>query len=198
MSNPGQKWNLKYQRILMYSEKGMSNTEIGTKLSLSPFTVSHIKGSDEFLIRQTNFRRSVIEQVQGVFEKRAKNAAKQVCDLMKSGTSADKVKLEAAKDILDRIGYKPIEIVETRKREYTPQEVLSALSTVHELETTMDRLDKRSSRYVLDNPTRDKAELDAENAEKASQAKKDLKNETADPASSDRPKTEPEKPILPL
>ena len=104
MSKVGQRWTLKYQRILMYSEKGMSNNEIASKLSLNPHTVSHIKGSDEFLIRQTNFRRSVIEQVQGVFEKKAKKAAQQVCNIMKAGTAQDKVKLDAARDILDRIG----------------------------------------------------------------------------------------------
>jgi hypothetical protein len=75
-------------------------------------------------------------------ERASLHAAKTITTLLtrrkkmdRTGLSEMKLKFEAAKDVLDRIGLKPREVVETIERNYTTEEITSAMDTMKELTT---------------------------------------------------------------
>lgn len=97
--------------ILSYSLYGLSNAEIGIALTLSEDRVIAIKESEFYLELKNevlaNIKTSQANEVKGFLEQNAMSAAKATVDLLDS--EDEKVKLLAAKDVLDRTGHKPKE-----------------------------------------------------------------------------------------
>jgi len=142
-------WTAIHHRVLYMTLKGQTAMEIAKRVGMSKHWVEDVRGLPEFKTRKEKALRSIIEQVQEIFESKGKMAAKNIVRIAKQGELKDRVQLEASKDILDRIGYKPVQIIENRQRLYTPQEIESAKGTVKELEDTLVRLERKDSVYIL-------------------------------------------------
>ncbi len=147
-------WNGKYQRILIYAEKGASVDEIAKKEGMHPGSVYRIMNDPRFQTRRSVLEEKLGEKARAVFEAHAIQAAKKIVTIAKTGKSEDRIKFDAAKEVLYQVGVKPVEVIETRKREYSPEEVLSALAAVREIEAITNRVNDGGSKFILPDETK--------------------------------------------
>lgn len=143
-------WSGLYQRILIMYEQGKSPKEISEYLGMYPTSVSRIINRDNFISRRLAFEEKIVDKVRAQFETKALTAAKKICDLAHTGKPEQKIQLEAAKEVLYQIGCKPPEVIETRHREYTPEELQSSLNVAREMEAIADTLSSVKSPYVIE------------------------------------------------
>ncbi len=142
-------WSGKYQKILIYAEQGMSKKDIAAKVGMNVKSVYRAMTSDKFTKRKEDFEDKIATKARAVFEEHAIQAAKKIVSIAKGGKAEDRIRFDASKEVLYQVGVKPVEVIETRKREYTPEEILSALGTVKELEAVIDRITDKDSQFVL-------------------------------------------------
>jgi hypothetical protein len=104
--------------VLSYTLFGLDDEEIAIATGLSANQVGRIKISDPYTQMHEAIVRTVLDSetdvVRELFVKNAKNAAHVVVRAMEEGTRADR--MAAAKDILDRSGHRPADVVEHRHR----------------------------------------------------------------------------------
>ena len=100
-------------------------------------------------------KETVQDKVRLLFERNLMKAAKTVIDICKNGTPNSKIRFEAAKEILYQSGLKPVDVVETRERLYTPEEITSAHATAKEVEQIFEKLTGGTSRFLVSDVTSD-------------------------------------------
>jgi hypothetical protein len=93
------------------------------------------------------------EKARKLFEDKAVEAAQKIISISQQGKPEERLQFDASKEILYQVGVKPIEVIETRKREYTPEEIESALEVTREIEAIADRLGKSKSQFLLEETT---------------------------------------------
>lgn len=102
--------------VLLYYLIGLSLEETAIALKLSEEQVARIRMSDAFAELKKKATDSIIEHdaenVRGLFTKHAISAARGLANLMHSDD--DKIRITAMKDILDRAGHRPADVVEHR------------------------------------------------------------------------------------
>jgi len=152
MPAPGyKKWNGVYRRIMLLHAKGMDNNHIAKVVEMHPCTISDIINSDHFKVRLAEFEEKATEKARELFEKNAVAAAQRIIKIAKDGKPDERLQFDASKEVLYQVGVKPIEVIETRKREYTTEEIESALKTSKEVEEIANRLGVDKSRFLFDN-----------------------------------------------
>lgn len=104
--------------VLSYSLFGLDDEEIAIATSLSVDQIGRIKVGDAYTQMHDAIVRTVLDSetnvVRELFAKNARNAAQIVVQALGEGTRADR--MSAAKDILDRSGHRPSDVVEHRHR----------------------------------------------------------------------------------
>ena len=104
--------------ILSYSLFGLDDEEIAIATGLTVEQIGRIKLGDAYTQMHDAVIRTVLESetnvVRELFVKKARDAAQVVVRAMQEGSRADR--LAAAKDILDRSGHRPSDVVEHRHR----------------------------------------------------------------------------------
>jgi hypothetical protein len=104
--------------ILSYTLFGLDDEEIAIATKLTVGQISRIKQGDAYTQMHDAVVRSVLDSetnvVRELFVKKAKQAAEVVVRAMEEGTRADR--MAAARDILDRSGHRPSDVVEHRHR----------------------------------------------------------------------------------
>lgn len=102
--------------VLVYSLWGLSETDIAVATNLTEQQVTNIKSQDAYSKMQSemidNIRKSDEDNVRALINEHANTAVTNVVNLMSS--EDDKISLAASKDILDRAGHRPADIVEHR------------------------------------------------------------------------------------
>ena len=102
--------------ILSYTLQGVSDSDIATLFHLDLEQLDNIKTSDPYKeLRDTivqNIIKSDASDVRNLFVEKSQLAADRVFSLLDS--EADSLRLAAAKDILDRAGQRPVDVVEHR------------------------------------------------------------------------------------
>lgn len=143
-------WSKKKEKILILHLKGRKLSEIAKETGLNSLGhISDIINSDEFKKRKTVYTKTAVEKVQERFGEYAEKAGRKLIDLAEKGTNKDRIKFEAVKEILHQIGCKPVNVVETRKRDYSPEEIQSAMVVMREIESISKRLATRKSKFIL-------------------------------------------------
>lgn len=161
-------WKPVYTKILIMIYHNKSREEIARATKVSLDTVSRVKSMPLFRakllaltkrIQERTFSKLAetesdkgVDKAREYLKKHAFRAAKKVAGVMRKGTPQDRIRFDAAKDILERVGIKPAQIIETHERVYDPKEVQSASETLIELETHLARLSNNGSPYVLKAP----------------------------------------------
>jgi hypothetical protein len=106
--------------ILSYSLCGISDNDISTVLSLSSDQVVNIKQSDAYKEIQTimvnNITESDSSSVRDMFVQHSQGAAQVMFDVMANPDVGVTTKMVAAKDVLDRAGQRPVDVVEHRHK----------------------------------------------------------------------------------
>jgi hypothetical protein len=104
--------------ILCYTMYGVSNDDIATLVKLPVESVQRVKMSDVYKEVQTSFINNIIasdkSEVRDMFVEQSKHAATRMTTLMSSDSEA--IQMSAAKDILDRAGQRPVDVVEHRHK----------------------------------------------------------------------------------
>jgi len=104
--------------ILSYTLFGLDVEEIAIATSLTIDQIARIKKGDAYQQMHDTIVRSVLDSetnvVRDLFVKQARNAAGVMVRAMEEGTRADRI--SAAKDILDRSGHRPSDVVEHRHK----------------------------------------------------------------------------------
>jgi hypothetical protein len=104
--------------ILTYSMFGMDDEETAIATGLSIEQIGRIKVSDPYSQMYDAVVRRVLDSetdvVRELIAKHARDAAVVMVDGLNSGSRTDRI--SAAKDILDRSGHRPVDVVEHRHR----------------------------------------------------------------------------------
>ena len=104
--------------VISYTLFGISDDDISYTLNIAPDQLERIKSSDAYADLQTQFIKSIMDSdladVRSLFVQRSRTAADRVFSLMDSESEA--TRMMAAKDVLDRAGQRPVDVVEHRHR----------------------------------------------------------------------------------
>src|SRR3990167_195719 len=165
---PHQYWRSLHRHILFCLEKGWTPKQICEKFKLRPIQYYKITNNANFMAKRDKIeaavddriveeviKETVQDKVRLLFERNLMKAAKTVIDICKNGTPNSKIRFEAAKEILYQSGLKPVDVVETRERLYTPEEITSAHATAKEVEQIFEKLTGGTSRFLVSDVTSD-------------------------------------------
>ena len=106
--------------ILSYSLQGISDYDIAMILAITEEQVSNIKTTDAYKEVQAtivkNITESDLSDVRGMFVQKSRTAAQVMFDVVDNPEIGVLTKMTAAKDILDRAGQRPVDIIEHRHK----------------------------------------------------------------------------------
>jgi hypothetical protein len=106
--------------ILSYTLQGISDYEIASALCIAEDKIINIKESDPYRQLTTtiikNITESDLSDVRGLFVQQSRNAAQVMFDVVNDADCGHGTKMAAAKDILDRAGQRPVDVVEHRHK----------------------------------------------------------------------------------
>ena len=104
--------------ILSYSLQGVSDNDIATVLSMSQEALGNIKSGDVYRNLQETIVNKIVESdatdVRNMFVTNSTDAANVMVGVMNDGENGPVTRMAAAKDVLDRAGHRPADIVEHR------------------------------------------------------------------------------------
>ena len=159
-------WKNAYDKIVIFAYRRWPNERIAKRLSMAVATIARIRKSPIFVAKSTAYKnevlaraadreaeRTVTDKARLILEKKALQAARTIAKLMKEGTSKDRLRFDVCKEILHLNGIKPVEVVETRDRAYTPEEIASAAETIRQMLEMKNRLSKPEDAYLLKQDT---------------------------------------------
>ena len=106
--------------ILSYTLFGISDDDISNVLSLSMEQISNIKKSDAYRELQSQFVKNIVESdlsdVRGMFVQQSRGAAGVMFNAMNNEENGITTRMAAAKDVLDRAGQRPVDVIEHRHK----------------------------------------------------------------------------------
>jgi len=106
--------------ILSYSLQGINDFDIANIISVDIDKLHTIKKSDPYKELQStiikNITESDLSDVRGMFVQKSRNAAQVMFDVIDDADIGVGTKMVAAKDILDRAGQRPVDVVEHRHK----------------------------------------------------------------------------------
>lgn len=104
--------------VLSYTMFGLDDEEIAIATGLNIEQIGRIKVSDPYTQMHDAIVKTILDSETGVvrdlFQKKARNAAQVMVNALEEGTRAER--MAAARDILDRSGHRPSDVVEHRHR----------------------------------------------------------------------------------
>jgi hypothetical protein len=158
-------WKSIHEKILVKAADGLTKTQIAREMKLTDMTIKRVVNAPYFKRRLAEVNGRIIDKVverrsntgdydsiaeaRRIISEAATEAAEKLRKLARSGESTDRVQLDACKDILDRSGLKPIEVVETRERVFTPEDEEKAKAILFEAGKISERLTNQSSPFVI-------------------------------------------------
>jgi hypothetical protein len=106
--------------ILSYSLQGISDKDISNVLSIPLEQVEAVKQSDAYSELQTTIVKSILESdsedVRNLFVQYSHLAAEFMVGVVASNEVGIGTRMSAAKDVLDRAGQRPVDVIEHRHR----------------------------------------------------------------------------------
>ena len=106
--------------ILSYSLQGVSDHDIANVLTISSEALGNIKSGDAYRDLQDTIVSKIVESdatdVRNMFVASSSTAANVMVDVMNDDENGPVTRMAAAKDVLDRAGHRPIDIVEHRHK----------------------------------------------------------------------------------
>jgi len=139
----------RYEKILKLVEKGATPKEIADQLEMDYSWVCKILHKPCFIAATAEIYGNAVDIVRAIFEKSAVDAASRIVNIAKTGKPEHRVQLDASKEVLYQLGIKPVEVIETRGREYTPEEIASSLNTVKEIQAIEEKLSTHGSGFLV-------------------------------------------------
>lgn len=201
-------WKPIYTKILVLTQRGMTVQQIAqeAEIGYTVRQLLQIIRDPLFRLRLTQYNKKMdvaiierateemtkfpeVELAKNKIAESAEKAAEVMLRLMNPRSNLSKkyplaerrLMLSVAQDILDRVGMKTVSVGSEgsgSRREYSPEEIQSALSNAKELEAITQRLDQRGSSYVLSREQTDGSDNPAALADPVATAEEGLPIET--------------------
>lgn len=162
-------WSAQHQEVFQLSLKGLTTAEIVEKTKLPYDKVRNIMRTNKFKEHEVKCTEGAVAAARKLLEERLIEAATQILRIMRTGKPDERLKYDAAKEILYQCGMKPVEVIETRGRDYTPEEIQSSLNVVKEIQTIEEKLSTQGSGFLIkrdEEPTSPLAPVTADDATK--------------------------------
>ena len=106
--------------VISYSLFGISDEDISSASLIPLEQLQTIKSSDEYTNLQGQFIKNILESdlsdVRGLFVERSRSAANLMIDTLENNEVGLGTRLGVAKDVLDRAGHRPADIIEHRHK----------------------------------------------------------------------------------
>lgn len=142
-------WSAAHQQVFKLYTQGCLPAEIVEKTGFGIDKVRNIIRTDKFQEHHDAVVKNSLETAKKALEERLVEAAGQIIRIMKNGKPDERLKFDAAKEILYQCGMKPVEVVETRTRDYTPEEITSSLGVMKEIEKIEEKLSTQGSVFLI-------------------------------------------------
>lgn len=155
-------WTSKHTKLLTGTYKGLNDEDLAETIGWKISTIRNYRNQPYFRERLQALSNQALKEViakdiettvngraRVKLENAQNEAVNKIIRLMRKGEMKDRLQFEAAKDILDRTGLKAVEVIETRERPYTPEEVERAKTTLVEVDTIITRLQNKDSSFLL-------------------------------------------------
>lgn len=111
---PPQKMNA-VSLVLFYTMFGLADADIAITVGISRDQVKNIKSLPEYLAASQDIQASVLahetNEVRDIFQKHARGAAEKIVEIAANADDDNPLGFAAAKDILDRAGHRPADVV---------------------------------------------------------------------------------------
>ena len=106
--------------VISYSLFGISDEDISSALLIPLEQLQTIKSSDEYTNLQGQFIKNILESdlsdVRRLFVERSRSAANLMIDTLENNEVGLGTRLGVAKDVLDRAGHRPADVIEHRHK----------------------------------------------------------------------------------
>ena len=104
--------------VLSYTLFGINDDDISLALSISLEQIANIKATDAYSTIQDTMVKSILEsdasEVRNMFVEGSRNAAGLMVGVVNNSEMGISARMLAAKDVLDRAGQRPVDVVEHR------------------------------------------------------------------------------------
>ncbi len=157
----GRGWSKDHQIIFKLYIAGYTPGEICKETKFGIDKVRNIIRTDKFQSHHTDVVKNSVDSARKLLEGKLVEAAGQIVRIMKVGKPDQRLKFDAAKEILYQCGMKPIDVIETRGREYTPEEIKSSLTVIKEVQSIEEKLSTYGSDYLVKNTEREETPVAA-------------------------------------
>lgn len=142
-------WSAAHQAVFKLYIEGFKPAEIVEKTKLGMDRVRNIIRTDKFQEHHDKVVTNSVETARKLLESRLVEAAGMISRIMRQGKPDERLKFDAAKEILYQCGMKPVEVIETRGREYTPEEIQSSLTVIKEVQAIEEKLSTQGSGFLI-------------------------------------------------
>lgn len=142
-------WSAVHQMVFKLYTEGYTPAEIVKKTNFGMDKVRNIIRTDKFQEHHDKVVTNSVETARKMLESKLTEAAGQIVRIMKHGKPEDRLRFDAAKEVLYQCGMKPVEVVETRNRDYTPEEIQSSLLVLKEVKEIEEKLSTQGSEFLL-------------------------------------------------
>ncbi len=153
-------WPTRWNKVLILHVEGYTQDQIAEKLGLTSRGVRKIMSKAIFYEKKKAYFEVVIEEAKKRFGEHVVEAIGKIVKTMRKGRPSERIQFDAAKEILYQAGIKPIDVIETRQRESSPEELASSAAAAKEVEEIVSRLTKTKSRFVLSDEEKPEKEPD--------------------------------------
>jgi hypothetical protein len=143
-------WSKEHQQVFKLYLMGHNVPEIAQRTGFDIIKISNMVRTKKFKEHHDTVEKGSVERARQMFEERLLEAASAIVKIMNVGKPDDRIRFDAAKEVLYQCGMKPVEVVETRTRQYTPEEAASALAVVKEIQTIEEKLSAGGSRFIVE------------------------------------------------
>lgn len=157
-------WTTTHTKIMILVSRNTPTVDIAKEVGTSPAVISKIRTSNKFLDKLTAYNNRILEKLADKESTRATTDKAREILLNHSISAARKLiymartknldpkhrlKFDVCRDILDRAGLKAVDVVETRERASSPEELESMKKTLLELDLITQRLSNQSSQFLI-------------------------------------------------
>jgi predicted DNA-binding protein YlxM (UPF0122 family) len=143
-------WSAKHQEVFkLRMLDGLPTREIAEKTGLSTSKVNDIMRTKAFLTHEEDTVSNAVEKARKLLENKLLKAVDKIVHIMEFGKPEERLRYDAAKEILYQCGMKPVEVIETRGRQYTPEEIKSSLEVMKEIQNIEEKLSTQGSGFLI-------------------------------------------------
>ena len=143
-------WSAVHQQVFKYRIiDGLTTSQISEKTGIPSQRLNDMMRTKLFLEHEDTTVGSAVEKARKLLESKLLRAVDKIVHIMEDGKPEERLRYDAAKEILYQCGMKPVEVIETRGRQYTPEEIKSSLEVMKEIQGIEEKLSTLGSGFLI-------------------------------------------------